>query len=290
MYCEVCKKEVKSFKGLCTHMKTHNITILEYYIKYKDYKTPICECGDKCKFKRVLEFYKTCCSKKCIKNIHKQKHSDETKNKLSIIRKKWLNDNPEKHPWKLNSKFISNPCEKLKMILLENDINFKPELKPLTDRGYSIDIAIIDKGIGIEVNGNQHYNSNKTLKEYYKKRKEEIEEKGWTLYDIHYTLIYKEDFIKNLIDLLKGANDNINLEFELIKIKINYCTCGKKILNNSKMCSVCDKTKRRIVIRPDLITLKEEVHKLGYSGVGRKYGVSDTAIRKWIKNYENENS
>jgi transposase-like protein len=27
---------------------------------------------------------------------------------------------------------------------------------------------------------------------------------------------------------------------------------------------------------------------MGYSAVGRKYGVSDTAIRKWIRQYERE--
>ena len=29
----------------------------------------------------------------------------------------------------------------------------------------------------------------------------------------------------------------------------------------------------------------EEVEKLGFSATGRKYGVSDNTIRKWIKNY-----
>jgi transposase-like protein len=30
-----------------------------------------------------------------------------------------------------------------------------------------------------------------------------------------------------------------------------------------------------------------EVNELGYSSTGRKYGVSDNSIRKWIKFYEN---
>jgi transposase-like protein len=30
--------------------------------------------------------------------------------------------------------------------------------------------------------------------------------------------------------------------------------------------------------------LMKEVEELGYSAVGRKYSVSDNAIRKWIKN------
>jgi len=35
--------------------------------------------------------------------------------------------------------------------------------------------------------------------------------------------------------------------------------------------------------RPPISQLVEEVKKLGYCGTGRKYGVSDNAIRKWIK-------
>lgn len=31
-----------------------------------------------------------------------------------------------------------------------------------------------------------------------------------------------------------------------------------------------------------------EIKRLGYLAVGRKYGVSDNAIRKWIRSYERE--
>lgn len=40
--------------------------------------------------------------------------------------------------------------------------------------------------------------------------------------------------------------------------------------------------------RPDYETLCEEIKKLGYTGTGKKYGVSDNAIRKWKKNYETQ--
>ncbi len=42
----------------------------------------------------------------------------------------------------------------------------------------------------------------------------------------------------------------------------------------------------RKVKRPPLKILKRDVAKMGYRGTGRKYGVSDNAIRKWIKVYE----
>ena len=43
---------------------------------------------------------------------------------------------------------------------------------------------------------------------------------------------------------------------------------------------------KRKVERPNYELLKEEVSKYGYSKTGRKYGVSDNSIRKWIKTYE----
>jgi transposase-like protein len=45
---------------------------------------------------------------------------------------------------------------------------------------------------------------------------------------------------------------------------------------------------RRKVKRPPHAQLIGEVSELGYSATGRKYGVSDNAIRKWIRQYERE--
>jgi len=43
---------------------------------------------------------------------------------------------------------------------------------------------------------------------------------------------------------------------------------------------------QRRVQRPPYSRLKEEVESLGYRAVGRKYGVSDNSIRKWLRFYE----
>jgi hypothetical protein len=44
----------------------------------------------------------------------------------------------------------------------------------------------------------------------------------------------------------------------------------------------------RKVHRPPREQLIREVDELGYLAVGRKYGVSDNAIRKWLREYERE--
>ncbi len=40
--------------------------------------------------------------------------------------------------------------------------------------------------------------------------------------------------------------------------------------------------------RPSLEILEHDVQNLGYVKTGEKYGVSDNAIRKWIKSYERQ--
>lgn len=63
-----------------------------------------------------------------------------------------------------------------------------------------------------------------------------------------------------------------------------YCKCGKEIYKTSKSCMMCDKINKRKIERPSLEQLKLDVNELGYRGTGKKYGVSDNSIRKWMKN------
>ncbi|HEY8638228.1 MAG TPA: hypothetical protein VIL64_03215 [Solirubrobacteraceae bacterium] len=44
----------------------------------------------------------------------------------------------------------------------------------------------------------------------------------------------------------------------------------------------------RRVSRPPYATLTREIRALGWSGTGRRYGVSDNAVRKWVRQYERE--
>jgi transposase-like protein len=45
---------------------------------------------------------------------------------------------------------------------------------------------------------------------------------------------------------------------------------------------------RRLVERPPYEQLLREIAATSYSAVGRAYGVSDNAIRKWVRQYERE--
>ena len=67
-----------------------------------------------------------------------------------------------------------------------------------------------------------------------------------------------------------------------------YCgTCGITLqYRNDKYCSsLCRPMASRKVIRPTREVLVLEIDTLSWSAIGRKYGVSDNAVRKWAKAY-----
>jgi hypothetical protein len=88
--------------------------------------------------------------------------------------------------------------------------------------------------------------------------------------------LYENDFnrIKYSIDkIIKNSMKHSNCQ-----------DCNKNITLNSLRCNNCSKINRRKVKnRPSNSQLQDEVNKIGYCATGRKYGVSDNAIRKWMK-------
>lgn len=67
---------------------------------------------------------------------------------------------------------------------------------------------------------------------------------------------------------------------------LNLCIdCGVPILATSIRCNKCEKIASRVVQRPDRNKLKEEIRNYSFLEIGRKYGVSDNAIRKWCIAY-----
>ena len=59
---------------------------------------------------------------------------------------------------------------------------------------------------------------------------------------------------------------------------------GKEIYLYAQYCSECIHIQQRIVERPPREELKFLIKKYSFSEIGRKYNVSDNAIRKWCKN------
>lgn len=142
----------------------------------------------------------------------RQKLSASQKLKISEKRKAWLAANPDKHPWKTNSKFVSEPCQNLKYALANAGIDFIAEYAPLPDRFFAIDIAFPAVKIGIEVNGEQHYNRDGSLKKYYQDRHNLIEATGWKIFEIHYHACYNDEKTKEIVNSLLNLHEIDDIE------------------------------------------------------------------------------
>ena len=165
------------------------------------------------------------------------KHTKKTKDELSIWRKEYLMKNPDKIKW---PGIESVPSARFKKILIDNNINFVEEYKVLDNRYFRIDIAFPDKKIGIEINGEQHYERDGRLKIYYKERHDLIEQVGWKLYEIRYNLVFNKEFIKNILHELKNNFNLGNIDYSFyIRPKRNICICGNKKSSSSNICWKC---------------------------------------------------
>lgn len=84
----------------------------------------------------------------------------------------------------------------------------------------------------------------------------------------------------NRIENLRIVCPNCNATLE------THCGKQKKKKTTEKNIIEVDFTKRRKVDRPEYAALIKEISEVGFVSVGKKYGVSDNAIRKWVKFYE----
>lgn len=84
------------------------------------------------------------------------------------------------------------------------------------------------------------------------------------------------------------ASDNAVPVLDEPKKEINkICAyCGKEFITKKerrKFCSaVCSSLSQRKCRRPDIDILIKEIQELNFLQVGKKYGVTDAAIRKWL--------
>lgn len=128
-------------------------------------------------------------------------HSKESKQKLSIKRKQYLLDNPEKVPYKLNHHSKQSYPEKYFREVFDNDDLLKTAISEFRVKLYSLDFAFPDIKFYIEIDGEQHYTDSRIV-EHDKKRNLELEKMGWKSIRIRWSeynkksLEEKQEFIK----------------------------------------------------------------------------------------------
>lgn len=264
--CKYCLKEFEFNRS--TEKANHSRWCARNPKKYK--KSKICPTCNNNFFGRNKY-----CSDKCVIKTH----SEKTKRIISLKRKEFLSKNPEKHPWRKKDKFVSIPCELVKDFLLKNEINFVEEFNPLDNRGFSIDIAFPDIKVGIEINGNQHYNKDGELNKYYKERHELIEKAGWKLFELHYSIAFNLDNLYDIIEFRKNVDySNIIKEAKLIK--------KSKELEKSKIKN--EKSKRKEtdinIIKENLLSSNINFKKHGWvKEAATIIGCTDQKVSVWMR-------
>jgi len=135
----------------------------------------------------------------------KQKHSDETRKKISKARLKYLQENPDKVPYRLNhySKGRSYPEEYWKGILDSHGIVYE-EQHPVGI--YQLDFAILESKVDLEIDGDQHYLDPRIMKSDLRRNKY-LEDLGWKIIRIKWSaykkLVDKQSYINYVISILK---------------------------------------------------------------------------------------
>lgn len=89
---------------------------------------------------------------------------------------------------------------------------------------------------------------------------------------------------ENILSSYKRLSDDELYNYTVKNQQHNYCLdCGQEIGAASKYCLCCDSRHQRIQERPSRQELKQLIRTESFSQIGKQFGVTDNAIRKWCK-------
>lgn len=92
-------------------------------------------------------------------------------------------------------------------------------------------------------------------------------------------------------DVLKNPSSDFNLKkhkhgkYSQSRSHGECLICGKSISKTAKYCPECYAKSKQKANRPTALDLAKMVKDLGFTQVGKTFGVVDTAIKKWCKDY-----
>lgn len=141
-----------------------------------------------------------------LSNVGKnRKLSDETKKKISESRKKYLLENPDMVPYKLNhSSKESYPEKYFSELFLKENIKVERYYYVSI---YELDFCVIDKKIDIEIDGEQHFVDD-GIRKSDENRNKYLQNLGWTIIRIRWSdyqklsIEEKKNYISDLKKLL----------------------------------------------------------------------------------------
>lgn len=138
-----------------------------------------------------------------------RKYTESEKKHLSEVRKKYLMEHPEKVPYLINHHSKVSYPEKYFKELFESDDFFKDIKTEYRVGLYSLDFAIPELLIDIEIDGEQHYVDSKII-QHDQIRSNNLEQLGWFIYRIRWSKYSKLNKIEKQ-EVINGLKNNINL-------------------------------------------------------------------------------
>jgi very-short-patch-repair endonuclease/transposase len=294
--CENCEKEyldISTHKRYCDNLYHYKSDVIDMYNNGLSIK----KISEKLKISksRVMSFMegrtRTKSESRILSSkINPRKHTEEAKSKIRKKRLEWMKNNPEKTAWRLYNfsypekimfdKFLEIGFDKKYLIVREK--SFFP---------YFIDFAFENEKVALEIDGSQHLLPDR--KNSDDKKDKLLIENGWMVIRVSEQEV--KNNIDNVINILEYHLNNKNNEYisevkriGIIKESKKYIKKerNEKGLTEKQIKSILN---QRRVERPTMDVLQKEIDELGFEGVGRKYGVSGSSIKKWIRTYNKLN-
>jgi len=214
----------------------------------------------------------------------KFKHSEESKDKIRKKRIEYMKNNPDATAWRKSNLSYPESLFLKKMLELKWDEKYAI-LREFCIFPYYIDFAFPNNKLAVEIDGSQHLIPDRKNKDEQKDKL--LIENGWSVVrvtekEIKTNMSYVITFIENKL------NGNVLSELFSIGVYSNSDKHKKKEKDTFGYTKSVFKNilKQRRVKRPNIEELKKNIEENGYVKTGLIYGVSDNAIRKWLKFYE----
>jgi len=272
----------KSLTSLTLYLKRFNLSLIDYYIKYENFKIPKCHCGKDSKYNRGLDFYLTCGDKKCISFLHSsKKHSEETKEVMRKKRFNFLKKKTGKTAWERRNSGEMSYLEKWyhDLCVFHKIYNKYDVINEFSVYPYFIDYAFINEKVAIELDGACHFSKNKRLEHDFKKD-DFLIDKGWWIFRIRYDEISDSKFFES-IDFI-GNNKVKNYDSKLysyFEVKENKKAKLKELKNQKINEDINNKI--NLILNSNI-----NFNKFGWvKKVGDLIGCEAQNVNRWLKKH-----
>lgn len=280
--CKICGTESKSIqRGFAQHLViAHDISVLEYFVKYEEFEIPLCECGDNRKHRCGLTFRQTCekaeCRRKNACRAQSACKTEEVRAKLRNARLKYMKENPQNTAWRLGNKqswpekFFQEALERQKLnnrFLIVREFAIHP---------YYIDFAFVQLKIAVEIDGAQHEQPDRKHKDDI--RDDHLMKLGWRVYRIPANKLYSQQ-----------DADSVIVDFvDFLNCTDNFKECGIMSSAELKRALVIkneeEKAKRKAELKRFIIDQIDNVDNWTET-VGLALGIGSPRVRKHIRRF-----